>query len=76
MQKLDEFDLVNKRLHESLNKKATQMREETKIQKLVKQLEVMRVKIDIRSAEAIQLIQAVDGKQYEKLETCLHELVT
>ena len=36
----------------------------------------MRVGIDIQRAEAIQLIQAVDGKQYEKLEKNLHALLT
>ena len=36
----------------------------------------MRVEIDIQRAEAIQLIQAVDGQQYEKLERCLHALLT
>ena len=36
----------------------------------------MRVEIDIQRAEAIQLIQAVDVQQYEKLERCLHALLT
>ena len=75
-QKLDESDLANKRLQESLNKKATQIKDQTEVEKLVKQLQVMRVEIDIQRAEAIQLIQAVDGQQYEKLERCLHELLT
>ena len=35
----------------------------------------MRVEIDIQRAEAIQLIQAVDGKQYYKLEKNLHALL-
>ena len=35
----------------------------------------MRVEIDIQRAEAIQLIQAVDGQQYEKLEKSLHALL-
>ena len=73
--KLDEYDLANKRFQESLNKKAAQIKEQTKIEKLVKQLQVMRLEIDIQRAEAIQLIQAVDGQQYEKLE-CLHALLT
>ena len=34
----------------------------------------MGVDIDIQRAEAIQLIQAVDGQHYEKLERCLHAL--
>ena len=74
--KLDEYNLANKRFQESLNKKAAQIKEQTKIEKLVKQLHVMRVKIDIQRAEAIQLIQAVDGQQYEKLEKSLHALLT
>ena len=36
----------------------------------------MRVGIDIQRAKAIQLFQAVDGKQYEKLEKSLHALST
>ena len=70
--KLDEYDLANKRFQESLNRKTAQIKEQTEIEKLVKQLQVMRVEIDIQRAEAIQLIQAVDGQQYEKLEksTC------
>ena len=48
----------------------------TDIGKLVKQLQVMRTGIVIKRAEAIQLIQAVDGKRYEKLEKCLHALLT
>ena len=74
--KLDEYDLANKRFQESLNKKAAQIKEQTEIEKLVKQLQVMRVEIDIQRAEAIQLIQAVDGQQYEKLEESLHALLT
>ena len=36
----------------------------------------MRREIDIQRAEAIQLIQAVDGQQVEKLGKCLHALLT
>ena len=36
----------------------------------------MKVEIDIQRAKAIELIQAVDGKQYEKLKNCLHALLT
>ena len=75
-QKLDEYDLANKRFHESLTKKTNQIKDQSEIDKLVKQLQVMRVEIDIQRAEAIQLIQAVDGQQYEKLERCLHALLT
>ena len=74
--KLDEYDLANKQFQESLNKKAARIKEQTEIEQLVKQLQVMRVEIDIQRAEAIQLIQAVDGQQYEKLERCLHALLT
>ena len=75
-QKLDEYDLANKRFHESLTKKTNQIKDQSEIDKMVKQLQVMRVEIDIQRAEAIQLIQAVDGQQYEKLERCLHALLT
>ena len=75
-QKLDEYDLANKRFQESLTKKTTQIKDQSEIEKLVKQLQVMRVEIDIQRAEAIQLIQAVDGQQYGKLEQCLHALLT
>ena len=74
--KLDDYDLANKRFQESLNKKATQIKDQSEIDKLVKQLQMMRVEIDIQRAEAIQLIQAVDGQQYERLEKCLHALLT
>ena len=74
--KLDKYDLANKRFQESLNKKAAQIKKQTEIEKLVKQLQAMRVEIDIQRAEAIQLIQAVDGQQYEQLERCLHALLT
>ena len=73
--KLDEYDLANKRFQVSLNKKTAQIKKQTEIGKLVKQLQVMRVEIDIQRAEDIQLIQAVDGQQYEKLERCLHALL-
>ena len=74
--KLDEYDPANKRFQESSNKKAAQIKEQTEIEKLVEQLQVVRVEIDIQRAEAVQLIQAVDGQQYEKLERCLHALLT
>ena len=38
-------------------------------------MQVMRVDIDIQRAEAIQLIQAVDGQHYEKLERGLQALL-
>ena len=41
----------------------------------MKQLQVLEVEIGIQHAEAIQLIQAVDGEQYEKLEkACMPSL--
>ena len=73
---LDEYGLAKKHFQESLNKKAAQIKEQTELEKLVKQLQVLRVEIDIQKAEAIQLIQAVHGQQYEKLERCLHALLT
>ena len=42
----------------------------------MKPLQFMRVEIDIQRAEAIQLMQAVDGKQYEKLEKSFSALLT
>ena len=68
--------MANKRFQDSLKKKAAQIKEQTEIEKLLKQKQVMRVKIDIQRAEAIHLIQAVDGQQFEKLEKCLHALLT
>ena len=75
-EKLDAFDVANKRFKEILDKKDTILKDQTEVDKLVKQLQIMRVEIDIQHAEAIQLIQAVDGKQYDKLEKCLHALLT
>ena len=75
-QKLDEFDLANKRFQESLTKKTTQIKDQSEVEKLIKQLQIMRVEIDIQRTEAIQLIQAVDGKHYGKLENSLHALLT
>ena len=45
--KLDENDAVNKRFQESLNRIATQMKEQTELEKLVTQLQVKRVEIYI-----------------------------
>ena len=73
---MDEYDLANKRFQESLTKKTNQIKDQSEIEKLIKQLQIMRVEVDIQRAEAIQLIQAVDGKQYEKLEKSLHALLT
>ena len=61
-QKLDEYDLANKRFQESLTKKTTQIKDQSEIEKLIKQPQTMRVEFDIQRAEAIQLIQAMDGK--------------
>ena len=57
-------------------KKTTEIKNQNEMEKLVKQPQTMQVEIDIQDAEAIQLIQAVDGKQYEKLEKCLHAHLT
>ena len=59
-QKLDEYDLANKRFHESLTKKTNQIKDQSEIENLIKQLQIMRVEVDIQRAEAIHLIQAVD----------------
>ena len=75
-QKMDDYDLANKRVEESLNKKTSQIMDRAAVEKFVKQLQVMKVEIDIQRAEDIQLIQAGDGKQYEKPEKCLHALLT
>ena len=69
---MDDYDLANKGVHESLSKKRNQIKDQAEVEKHVKQHKIMKVEIDIERAEAIQLIQAVDGKQYEKLEKCLH----
>ena len=75
-QKPDENDLANESFQESLNKKATKIKEHTETEKFVEQLQVMRVEIDIQRAQTIQLNQAVDGQQFEKMERCLHALLT
>ena len=67
-QKLDKHDLANKRFHESLTKKTNQIKDPSEIEKLIKQLQIMRVEVDNQLAEAIQLIQAVVGTQSGKLE--------
>ena len=74
--KLNEYGLASKRFQESLTKKTNQVKDQSEIEKLIKQLQIIRVEIDIQRAEAIQLIQAVDGKQYEKLEKSLLALLT
>ena len=66
-QKLDDNDLVNKRFQESLTEKTNQIKDQAEIKKLLKELQVKKVEIDIHRAEAIQVIQPVDRKQYEKL---------
>ena len=62
-QKLDEYDLANKRYQEYFTEKTAQTKDQSEIEKLIKQLQIVRVEIVIQRAEAIQLIQAVDGKQ-------------
>ena len=63
---LDSFDIADKRFKEILRKKGTRLKDQTETDKQSKQLQVMRVGIDIQRAEAIQLFQTVDEKQYEK----------
>ena len=48
--------MANKRFKEILDKKDTRIKDQTEIDQLVKQLQVMRGEIDIQRAEAIQLI--------------------
>ena len=67
-QKLDEHEIAYKKFQESSNKKITQIKDQNEKEKLLKQLQTMQEKIDVQRAEAFQLIQAVDGKQYRKIE--------
>ena len=46
------------------------------MEKFSKQLQISRVEADIHRTEANQLMQAINGKQYEKIEECLHGLLT
>ena len=75
-QKLDDYDLANKRFQGSLTGKTNHFKFQAEIEKLVKHLQVMKVEVDIQRAEAIQLVQALDGKQYEKFEKRLDALLT
>ena len=75
-QKLDEYDLAKNKIPRISNQKDKSDQRQSEDQKLIKQLQVIRVEIDIRRAEAIQIIQARDGKQYEKLQKNLHALLT
>ena len=67
-QNLDDYDLANKRFQESRTKMTNQIKDQSEVEKLIKQLQIMKFEIDIQRAEALQLIQTVVGKQYEKLE--------
>ena len=62
-QKLDDYDLANKRFRESLTEKTNQIINQVDVKKFVEHLQVMKVDIDIPRAEAIQLIQAVNWKE-------------
>ena len=53
-----------------------QLEDHSAVKKIIKQLQVMTVKIDIQRAELIKLIQAVDGKQFEKRGKGFHALLT
>ena len=68
---MDDCDLESKRFQESLSENTSQFNDQAEVEELLKQLQVMKVEIDIQRAQAIQLIQVVDGKQYEKLEKYL-----
>ena len=74
-QKMDESDLVKKSFQESSTKKTSQIKHQAKVEKLLKQLQVMKVGIEFQRAEAIHWVQAVHGKQYEKLEKCWHAIL-
>ena len=74
--KLDDYDLANKSFQESSTKKTRQITDQADVQKLVKQLNVLKDELAIQRAEAIQLIQFVDEKQYEKLEKYSHSFST
>ena len=52
-QTLEEYDLAKKRFQESLTKKTNQIKDQSEVEKLMKQLQVMRVEIKIQRAEAI-----------------------
>ena len=67
-QKMDEYDLANKRFQETVIKKTNQIKDRSEVEKLIKPFQNMRIEINIQRAEAIQLIQVVDGKQFEKLQ--------
>ena len=51
--KMDDYDLAHKRFQEYLTKKTNQIKDQAEVEKLVKQLQVMKVEIDIQRAEAI-----------------------
>ena len=74
--KLDEYDLAKNTFQESLTKKTNQIKDQSEVEKFIKQLQIMRVEIDIQLAEAIQLIHVVDEKQYDKLKRNLLALLT
>ena len=46
-QRLDDYDLANKRFQESLTKKTSQIKDQAEVEKPVKQLQVMKVETDI-----------------------------
>ena len=75
-QKLDDYDLANRRFQKCLPKKTNEIEDLAEIEKHVKQLQIMKVGIHFYRAEAVQLVQVVDGKQYKKLEKCMNALLT
>ena len=52
-EKLDAFDVANKQFKEILDKKDTRLKDQANIDKLTKQLQIMRVEIDIQRAEDV-----------------------
>ena len=61
-QELEEYEMAKQKFHEPMKKKTNQMEKQSKIGKLVKWLQVINVENDIQRAEAIHLIEAVNGK--------------
>ena len=74
--KMDDHYLANQTFQESLAKKTSEIKDHAEVERRVKHLQVLRVEIDIQRAEAIQLFQVADDKQYGNVERCLHALST
>ena len=74
-QKLDDYDLSNRRFNDFSAEKTNQIKDQTEIKPLVKQVQVMREGVVIQRVAAIQLFKADDSQQYMRLEKCLHALL-